>query len=117
MMHSAMSVRTSKDKLASLFLLGNSVCLSSSKQDLSSSEDCAVSLDKFIGHNVKDTLGGRGSISFYTSHTLSDIALFNHDTWLTSNIFKSLVPALPPFPFLEEENTDKVQKIAVKHIF
>lgn len=109
-----MAIRTGKDKLASLFLLGNTVCLSSSKPALSSNDMqrrlVLFHLTNSLVIMLKIHQGEKAAYLFTLPITLSDISLFNHDTWLTSNTFEN-PDALPHFPFLQEENTDKVQKI------
>lgn len=70
--------------------------------------DSAISLDKFSGHNVKDTLGKHLKHYLFTlSITLSDMILFNHDTFFFQQAAYSSVYYCP----LKYNQQKKRQKI------
>lgn len=115
-----MDMRTGKDKLASLFLLGNTVCLSSSKQALSSNDMqrrlVLFHLTNSLVIMLKMHWGKRQPIFLHFPSPYLTCPCLIMIPGLPVIFLRVLMPSLPHFPFLHKENTDKVQKIGTQHV-
>lgn len=79
-------------------------------------EDSAVSLDKFIGHNVKDALEERQPIFLHFPSPYLTYPCLIMIPGLPVILLRVLMPSLSHFPFLHKENTDKEEKIDTQNV-